>query len=220
MSGPRAPSLSDIPPVIPVFPLAGALLLPRGRLPLNIFEPRYLAMVDDALRHHRVIGMVQPTCQEQKFPPLYSIGCLGRLTSWSETGDGRFLITLTGVIRFRIDAELTTTTPYRQIEPDFAPFVADFAEATDEDSVDRKRLGASLKCYLKQHNLQADWSSIERAPGEVLVNSLAMICPFDAAEKQALLEAPCLAKRAQLLTAMIEMAAAASGNSEGGSTLQ
>ncbi len=220
MSGPRAPSLADIPPVIPVFPLAGALLLPRGRLPLNIFEPRYLAMVDDALRHHRVIGMVQPTCQEQKFPPLYSIGCLGRLTSWSETGDGRLLITLTGLIRFRIDAELKTTTPYRQVEAGCAPFAGDLAESNDETCIDRKRLGASLKSYLKSRNLEADWSSIERAPGEVLVNSLAMICPFDIAEKQALLEAPCLATRAQLLTVLIEMAAAGSGSSEGGATLQ
>ena len=220
MSGPRAPSIADLPPVVPVFPLAGALLLPRGRLPLNIFEPRYLAMIDDAMRHHRVIGMVQPTCTNQKCPPLYPTGCLGRLTSWSETGDGRLMITLTGLIRFRIDAELKTTTPYRQVEAGFSPFAADLQESNDEDCVDRKRLGASLKSYLKLRNLEADWSSIERAPGEVLINSLAMICDFDVAEKQALLEAPCLAERAQLLTALIEMAAASDGNADGGATLQ
>jgi len=220
MSGPRAPSISGLPSVIPVFPLAGALLLPRGRLPLNIFEPRYLAMIDDAMRHHRVIGMVQPAGPDQKHPPLYPVGCVGRLTSWSETGDGRLMITLTGLIRFRVDAELKTTTPYRQVEAGFEPFAADLQESNDEACVDRKRLGASLKSYLKLRNLEADWSSIERAPGEVLINSLAMICPFDIAEKQALLEAPCLAERAQLLTALIEMAAAGSGNAEGGATLQ
>jgi Lon protease-like protein len=220
MSRPCAPSIADIPRVIPVFPLAGALLLPRGRLPLNIFEPRYLAMVEDAMRHHRLIGMVQPSCSGAKCPPLYPVGCLGRLTSWSETGDGRFLITLTGLIRFRIDGELETTTPYRQVKAGYAPFEADLAEAADENCVDRARLGASLKSYLKQRQLEADWSSIERAPGEVLVNSLAMICPFDVAEKQALLEAPCLATRAQLLTTLIEMAAAGPGDAEGGTTLQ
>jgi len=220
MTGPRAPSLAELPPVIPIFPLAGALLLPRGRLPLNIFEPRYLAMIDDALRTHRVIGMVQPTGADQRHPSLYPIGCLGRLTSWSETGDGRLMITLTGLIRFRINAEPPAITPYRQVQAGYAPFAADLAESSDETCVDRKRLGASLKSYLKLRNLEADWSSIERAPGEVLVNSLAMICPFDIAEKQALLEAPHLAERAQLLTALIEMAAASSGNTEGGATLQ
>jgi uncharacterized protein len=221
MTGPRAPSLADLPRVIPVFPLAGALLLPRGRLPLNIFEPRYLAMIDDALRHDRVVGMVQPSCpNERKSPPLYPVGCLGKLTSWSETGDGRFMITLTGLIRFRIDDELETTTPYRQVKPGFAPFARDLEEVADDSCIDRSRLGAGLKAYLRQRKLEADWSSIERAPGEVLINSLAMICPFDAAEKQALLEAPCLATRAELLTTLIEMAAASSGDGEGGATLQ
>lgn len=201
-----APTLSDLPAVIPVFPLAGALLLPRGRLPLNIFEPRYLAMVDDALRHGRVIGMVQPS-NEQRCPTLYPVGCLGRLTSWSETGDGRLLITLTGFIRFRVESELQTTTPYRQVKADYADFAADLEDSCDESCIDRERLGACLRSYLRQRNLEADWSSIERAPGEVLVNSLAMICPFDTAEKQALLEAPALGERARLLTTLIEMAA-------------
>ena len=185
MTGPRAPSIAELPPVIPIFPLSGALLLPRGRLPLNIFEPRYLAMIDDAMRSHRVIGMVQPTCESEKRPSLYPVGCVGRLTSWSETGDGRLMITLTGLIRFRIDAELQTTTPYRQVEAGFTPFADDLQESNDETCVDRKRLGASLKSYLKLRNLDADWSSIERAPGAVLITSLAMICPCDVAEKQA-----------------------------------
>jgi len=212
---PPAPSLADLPPVIPVFPLAGALLLPRVRLPLNIFEPRYLAMVDHALRHSRVIGMVQPNGPEHRHPSLYPVGCLGRLTSWCESGDGRFLITLTGLIRFRIAGELTATTPYRQVETNYEPFTADLEECADETSIDRQRLGACLKSYLKQQNLQADWDSIERAPGEVLVNSLAMICPFATAEKQALLEAPALSDRARLLTMLIEMAAASSGTGGG-----
>src|SRR5262245_5877862 len=131
-----APNSSDLPAVIPVFPLAGALLLPRGRLPLNIFQPRYVTMVDDALRRSRVIGMVQPSTGE-RHPELYPVGCLGRLTSWSETGDGRFLITLTGLIRFRIDSELTTTTPYRQVQADYAPFASDLDECCDESCIDR-----------------------------------------------------------------------------------
>lgn len=204
-------TLAALPHVIPVFPLPRALLLPRGRLPLNIFEPRYLAMVDDALRHDRLIGMVQPTCDGDRHPTLYPVGCVGRLSSWSETGDNRFLITLTGVIRFRIENELETTTPYRQVKVDYSGFSCDLEPPEDETCVDRDRLGTCLKSYFKQHNLPADWKSIERAPGETLINSLAMICPFEIAEKQALLEAPAFADRAQLLTALIEMAAASEG---------
>ncbi|MBP6011467.1 MAG: LON peptidase substrate-binding domain-containing protein [Alphaproteobacteria bacterium] len=201
------PSLADMPAVVPVFPLTDALLLPRGRLPLNIFEPRYLAMVDDAMRTTRVIGMIQPatTNDQLRKPPLYPVGCLGRITSWSETGDGRVLITLSGQLRFRIKAELKTTTPYRQVETDYTEFATDLEEPIDDQSIDRARLGHCLKNYLKQKNLDADWQSIERAPAEVLVNSLAMICPFNPAEKQALLEAPELSDRAQLLTTLIEM---------------
>lgn len=213
------PSLADMPPIVPVFPLIDALLLPRGRLPLNIFEPRYLAMVDTAMRTTRVIGMVQPSGDpESRKPSLYPVGCLGRITSWSETGDGRVLITLSGLLRFRIKTELKGQTPYRQVETSYTEFARDLEEPMDDNSVDRARLGACLKSYLKQKNLDADWQSIERAPAEVLVNSLAMICPFNTAEKQALLEAPELADRAQLLTTLIEMTAATSG-SQGG-TLQ
>lgn len=216
-TAPTAPTIAALPNVIPVFPLPRALLLPRGRLPLNIFEPRYLAMVDDALRHDRLIGMVQPTCDGDRHPKLYPVGCVGRLCSWSETGDNRFMITLTGLIRFRIEDELQTTTPYRQVKVDYGCFASDLEPPADDTCVDRERLGACLKSYFKQHNLPADWNSIERAPGETLINSLAMICPFEIAEKQALLEAPAFADRAQLLTTLIEMAAATNGH---GGTVQ
>lgn len=218
MEGKRS-SRFDLPPVIPVFPLPGALLLPRGRLPLNIFEPRYLAMVDHALRTSRVIGMIQP-CSGGVKPDLFPVGCLGRLTSWSETGDGRFLITLTGMARFQVESELDAATPYRQVQACYKTFPHDLEdEAGDSIEIDRVRLAASLRCYLKQHQIDADWSSIERAPAEVLINSLAMICPFDVAEKQGLLEAPTLCERARMLTALIEMAAA-KGTIESGGTLQ
>ncbi|MBL9096776.1 MAG: LON peptidase substrate-binding domain-containing protein [Alphaproteobacteria bacterium] len=210
-----APSLESLPRTIPVFPLP-TLLLPRGRLPLNIFEPRYLAMIEDALKSARVIGMVQPISPDMKVPPLYPIGCLGRLTSWSETGDGRFLITLTGLIRFRIDAELKTTTPYRQVEASYDAFAGDLSEPPDE-GVDRERLGELIKMYFKQSKADEDWESVDQVSSEVLVNWLSMICPFEVAEKQALLEAPALADRARLLTVLIEMAAA--GGAEKG-TLQ
>lgn len=208
-----APSLESLPRVIPVFPLP-ALLLPRGRLPLNIFEPRYLAMIEDALRHSRVIGMIQPSDPELKVPPLYPVGCLGRITSWSETGDGRFLITLAGLIRFRVDAELKTTTPYRQVEACYQDFAADLS-AECEEGIDRERLGDSLKTYFKQHKIDSYWQSIDQVSCEVLINSLSMICPFDVAEKQALLEAPSLPERAKLLTTLIEMASAANGSHGG-----
>jgi Lon protease-like protein len=214
----RRPSRFDLPPVIPVFPLPGALLLPRGRLPLNIFEPRYLAMVDQALRTSRVIGMIQPCGGTSGKPALFPVGCVGRLTSWSETGDGRFLITLTGIARFQIESELDTATPYRQVQACYKAFPRDLEDCSDVD-IDRARLASSLRCYLKQHQIEADWSSIERAPAEVLINSLAMICPFDVAEKQGLLEAPTLCERAKMLITLIEMASA-NGGSESGGTLQ
>jgi hypothetical protein len=204
------PSLADLPKTIPVFPLSGALLLPRGRLPLNIFEPRYLAMVDTALRTTRVIGMIQPVNDDRK-PKLYPVGCLGRITAWSDTGDGRFFITLSGVIRFRLTEELKTQTPYREVETDYAPFADDLKDDDDDNYVDRKRLGIGLKSYMAQKNIEADLSLIDRAPAETLINSLSMICPFAPAEKQALLEARALSERAELLTTLIEMATAGHG---------
>lgn len=212
-----APAFASLPRVIPIFPLAGALLLPRGRLPLNIFEPRYLAMIDDALRHSRVIGMIQPSDPSARVPPLYPVGCLGRLTEWAETGDGRFHIALTGLIRFRIGRELQTTTHYRQIEAVYDPFASDL-EPQSEDGIDRERLGHCLMTYLKQRDVGESWETLEQVPCEVLINYMSMICPFEVAEKQALLEAPQLADRARLLTMLIEMTAAG-GGSHGG-TLQ
>jgi Lon protease-like protein len=207
--------MSQLPQTIPVFPLAGALLLPRGRLPLHIFEPRYLVMVDDALRGHRMIGMVQPLGGQEPRPPLYPTGCVGRLVSWSETTDGRCMVSLVGLSRFRIAQELDATTAYRQIVPDYAPFAFDVTPMDDERVVDRKRLAASIKTFFKQREMENYWPSMEHFPGEVLINSLSMICPFPPAEKQALLEAPTLAERAQLLTALIEMTTAAYGGPTG-----
>ncbi|MEQ1753578.1 MAG: LON peptidase substrate-binding domain-containing protein [Micropepsaceae bacterium] len=210
-----ASTQKDLPQVIPVFPLTGALILPRGQLPLHIFEPRYLAMVDDALRYNRIIGMVQPMDSKDNTPALYPIGCAGRLTSWSETGDGRYMIALSGLTRFRILQELETTTPYRQIRVDYAPFAFDLTPMDDESVVDRKRLAASIKAFFKQREMENFWPSMEHFPGELLINSLSMICPFPPAEKQALLEAPTLAERAHLLTALIEMTTAARGGPAG-----
>ena len=199
----------DLPDVIPVFPLTGALLLPRGQMPLNIFEPRYMAMIDDALKAgHRLIGMIQPDTahpgSEEK-PNLYKIGCVGRITQLAESGDGRYLIQLTGVVRFRVEDELTAMTPYRQCRVRYVPFVDDFTPRKGEDEVDRKSLLAALTGFLKANNLKADWDGIENAPNEALVNALAMMSPYGPAEKQALLEAPDLKTRAELLVAMTEI---------------
>jgi Lon protease-like protein len=199
---------NDLPKTFPVFPLAGALLLPRARLPLNIFEPRYLNMVDDVLSSERLIGMIQPTDPEANppAPPLYPVGCAGRITSFTETGDGRYLITLTGVCRYRIEKELSSLVPYRQVTADFAAYADDLRPTDDDKNVDRKRLLKMLKIYLETQNLETDWESVKQAPGEALINSLSMICPFGPQEKQALLEAPTLNDRVQILTALIEMA--------------
>jgi Lon protease-like protein len=200
---------SDLPGVIPVFPLAGALLLPRGQMPLNIFEPRYLAMIDDALKAgHRIIGMIQPDTARpgpEEKPNLYKIGCAGRITQLAESGDGRYLIQLTGVARFQIDTELPATTLYRQCHVRYTPFIDDFTARKGEDAVDRKSLLEALTGFLKANNLKADWDGIESAPNEALVNALAMMSPYGAAEKQALLEAPDLKTRAELLVAMTEI---------------
>jgi Lon protease-like protein len=199
----------DLPDVIPVFPLPGALLLPRGQMPLNIFEPRYLAMVDDALRSgHRLIGMIQPDTAHPgppDRPALYKIGCVGRITQLAETGDGRYLIQLTGVSRFAVAEELSVPTAYRQCRVAFAPFVDDFVARKGEEEVDRPALLEALSAFLKANKLQADWEGIEHAPNEALVNALAMMSPYGAAEKQALLEAPDLKTRAEILVAATEI---------------
>jgi hypothetical protein len=207
-----------VPAVIPVFPLPGALLLPRGQMPLNIFEPRYLAMIDDALRSgDRLIGMIQPDPTrpgaDPDKPHLFQVGCVGRMTQFAESGDGRYLIQLTGVARFRIAEELSVTTPYRQCRVTYQPFVDDFTPRMGEDEVDRKALLRALTSFLKSNNLKADWEGIENAPNEALVNALAMMSPYDAAEKQAMLEAPDLKTRAEILVAVTEIELAKSKTS-------
>jgi Lon protease-like protein len=207
-----------VPAVIPVFPLPGALLLPRGQMPLNIFEPRYLAMIDDALRSgNRLIGMIQPDPTHQGAdetkPHLFQIGCVGRMTQFAESGDGRYLIQLTGVSRFRIEQELVVTTLYRQCKVTYHPFADDFIARKGEDEVDRKSLLRALSTFLKANNLKADWDGIENAPNEALVNALAMMSPYDAAEKQAMLEAPDLKTRAEILVAVTEIELAKSKTS-------
>jgi Lon protease-like protein len=200
---------ADLPEVIPVFPLAGALLLPRGQMPLNIFEPRYLAMIDDSLRDgRRLIGMIQPDATHpgpEDKPNLFKIGCVGRITQIAETGDGRYLLQLTGIARFRIEEELNVATAYRQCRVDWVPFADDFIARKGEEAVDRKSLLVALSAFLKANNLKTDWEDIESAPNEALVNALAMMSPYGAAEKQALLEAPDLKSRAEILIAVTEI---------------
>jgi len=194
-----------LPDVLPIFPLTGVLLLPRGRLPLNIFEPRYLAMFRDAMEGERLIGMVQPSDPpvREVNPAVYPLGCAGRITSFSETEDGRFLVTLTGVSRFRIREELPLLSGYRRVVAEWDDFAED--RNPDEAGFDRTRLTVGLKNFFTHRQVQADWSAIDQAPGEHLVTSIAMMCPFAPSEKQALLEAKTLDERARLLTALIEM---------------
>ena len=213
----------DLPGVIPVFPLPGALLLPRGQMPLNIFEPRYLAMIDDSLRDgHRLIGMIQPDVAHggrADKPALYKIGCVGRITQLAESGDGRYLIELTGVARFRVEQELAVKTAYRQCRVTYAPFADDFVARKGEDKVDRDAVLTALRAFMKANKLEADWEGIDQAPNEALVNALAMMSPYGAAEKQALLEAPDLKTRAELLVAITEIELAKK-NTEGEPQLQ
>jgi Lon protease-like protein len=200
---------ADLPENIPVFPLPGALLLPRGQLPLNIFEPRYLEMVDDSLRDgHRLIGMIQPDpahSAAEDEPKLFKVGCVGRITQLAESGDGRYLLQLTGVARFRIEQELKVATAYRQCRVTYQPFADDFIARKGEDEVDRKAVLEALTAFLKANNLKTDWQGVENAPNEALVNALAMMSPYGSAEKQALLEAPDLKSRAEILVAVTEM---------------
>jgi Lon protease-like protein len=209
-------SQADLPDVIPVFPLPGALLLPRGRLPLNIFEPRYLAMLDDALKsEHRLIGMIQPIDGHGQPPRLHGVGCAGRVTSLSETEDGRYLIVLTGISRFRIREEVEGFTPYRRIRAGWTEFAADLDRPEGVPDFDKEEFLTLLRRYFEVTNLSSDWDSMREAEPEMLVNSLSMMCPFAVEEKQALLEAPDLAGRAETLTALMRFAIAGSGGTEG-----
>jgi uncharacterized protein len=196
----------SLPTRFPIFPLRGALLLPGGNLPLNVFEPRYLQMVRDAMQTDRVIGMIQPVHDEGRAgrPEIFGVGCAGRISNFSETEDGRILITLSGAMRFDVAEELAVTTPYRQVVADFERWRGDIDPAAPTDDA-RETLLQVLEGFFKRHGIEADWSAIRKAPIIALVTSLAMICPFAASEKQALLEAPSVEKQAQLLAALMEM---------------
>jgi Lon protease-like protein len=209
-------SVDELPRSLPIFPLTGALLLPRGELPLNVFEPRYLAMVDTVLAGPRLIGMIQPVDPESKSPnqALSSVGTAGRLTSFKETEDGRYLITLSGICRFRVADEISVLTPYRQVQPDYRPFAGDLI-SSGEPELPRERLAVALKDYLQRRDMKADWSAVMNAPAEMLVNALVTLCPFEPAEKQALLEAPSWQERVDTLVALLEISGA--GVSGGGS---
>jgi uncharacterized protein len=221
MSGsPFDPSHAELPATLPIFPLTGVLLLPRGKLPLNIFEPRYLNMVRDALASDRMIGMVQPRADDPTTltgptaqpaaaapaepPAVYPTGCAGRITAFSEADDGRCQITLTGVARFEIREEVPTLRGYRRVVPDWRRYRADLGD--DDAAIDRQRLLTALKTFFKLNDIGADWDSITATSDERLVTSLAMICQFAPNEKQALLEARDLAERSRVIIALVEMA--------------
>ncbi|MFC5371965.1 LON peptidase substrate-binding domain-containing protein [Brevundimonas faecalis] len=202
----------ELPQVIPVFPLPGSILLARGQLPLNVFEPRYLNMVDDAMAGDRIIGMIQPQAVTGRdpHPPLTRVGCAGRITSFAETSDGRYLITLTGVCRYQVASEIQVRTPYRQVRADFLPFERDLRGQEPYAGFDRPAFLDALRAYLEPRGLNVDWDTAEAAPPEALINSLSMALPFEPPEKQALLEASALDARAEALTALLRIDAAAS----------
>lgn len=198
----------NLPSMIPVFPLPGALLLPRARLPLHIFEPRYLAMLDDTLKtQHRLIGMVQPRdVPEGQEKRLHSIGCAGRLTAFSETEDGRYMITLSGISRFRVQGEVEGFTPYIRCDVSWEGFDRDLGPTERDAGFDRAPFMDLLRRYFEDQQLSTDWESLKDAEEELLINSLSMLCPFSAEDKQALLEAPSLATRRETLVTLIEFA--------------
>ena len=219
-------SPSDLPARIPVFPLLGAIALPRTTLPLNVFEPRYVAMVDDVLRGERIIGIIQPTgdggstgSPSSRSAPLQTVGCAARLSAFQEQADGRLLITLTGICRFDRTGEADSDTPYRKLFVSYDRFADDLVPARGAEAVPREHLLAVLQRYLQARNLKPDWEAIEQSENEDLVNGLAIAGPFAPAEKQALLEASTLADRAAALIALAEMELAGSGK-PGGTRLQ
>ena len=216
---------ADLPPRIPVFPLRGAILLPRATLPLNIFEPRYLAMIDDAMSGSRVIGIVQPLSgdDDQESPldntaALRTVGCAGRITSYQELDDNRLIVTLTGIVRFESIGEAETKAPYRVMSVSYDRFANDLNVGLGEELVDRENLLRVLKAYLEANRLKTDWSTIQRASNEFLINALSVMCPYGPEEKQALLEAKDLKSRAEVLVALAEIELATNGSS--GTTLQ
>ncbi|MDQ0511336.1 LON peptidase substrate-binding domain-containing protein [Ancylobacter amanitiformis] len=215
---------SELPSLIPLFPLEGVLLLPHSQLPLNVFEPRYVEMIDAALAGGRLIGMIQPAFDLAGRPldggkALAGVGCVGRITEIAESGDGRYLLALTGIARFRLVKELEVGTPFRQGEVDFEAFRDDFTPGFGAEAVDRGALLRTLADYLDANELEADWEGIKNAPNEALVNALAMMAPFGPREKQALLEAATLAARAEMLIAVTQMSMARTAG-EGDTPLQ
>jgi uncharacterized protein len=212
---------ADLPQQVPVFPLRGAILLPRAALRLNVFEARYLALVDDALATSRVLVIVQPAAAGEdesppgKSEPLKRVGCVGRLSAYQELEDGRLLITLTGIARCRLTEEIDSRKPYRLYSVSCEPFTGDFAAGAGEHEVDRERLLTTLKKYLEARQLKADWTAILKSPSEALVNALCIMSPYGSEEKQALLEAPDLKTRAEVLVALAEMELAASSDGSG-----
>jgi Lon protease-like protein len=226
---PFDPDFATLPQVIPIFPLAGVLLLPGGKMPLNIFEPRYLAMTADAIAGSRVVGLIQPLKSEPgaEIAPaqtaggeptpagagsvgddaaVYPMGCAGRISQFSETEDGRYLVTLSGLCRFSIMKELPLHRGYRRVIPGWTRFEADMAQTPPTVAIDRDRMVRALKSYFKLNEINANWEAIRDTPDDRLVTSLAMICPFAPSEKQALLECPDATERARVLTALMEMA--------------
>ncbi len=203
-----------LPTVLPVFPIGGAVLLPRGVMPLNIFEPRYLAMVRDAMAGSKLIGMIQPRLAggDEVKPGLFDVGCAGRITEYRETGDGRMIIALTGVVRFAVARELDVTTPYRQVMPDFDAFADDAGDPRPLAPAARSALETTLRAYLDTQGLSADWAAVAEADDESLVTTLSAVCPFDPVERQALLEARDLPARAATLNALMTFAQGASGS--------
>jgi Lon protease-like protein len=199
---PYAPAFEALPETIPVFPLSGVLLLPTGNLPLNIFEKRYLKMVEDSLASSRLIGMIQP---KNEASDLYDIGCAGKITEFRETNDGRYLITLTGISRFRVEKELQVNTPYRQIKAGWSEFKQDL-EPSSQLGLDRTRLQELLQAYFSSQEMNCDWGAVEKATDGKLITCLSMVCPFEPKEKQALLEAAGCKARAETFMTMLEMA--------------
>ena len=204
ISGPFDPDFSKLPDTIPVFPLDGVLLLPRGHLPLNIFEPRYIAMVDDALKTHRLIGMIQPSKVSSQASSLFTTGCAGRIVQYQETEDGRYLITLRGISRFEVGEEISSMRGYRQVRPDWSKFQRDF-DKIESLGVNRPRLVELLEVYFDMNDMSIDWKLITAVDDEKLMTCLAMICPFSSGEKQALIEAPDCQARASLFIKLLEM---------------
>jgi Lon protease-like protein len=211
---PRYQEISDLPKHLPLFPLAGALLLPRVDLPLNVFEPRYLAMVEDAMASHRMISMIQPLDGEvDANPKLQAIGCAGRITAYSESEGGRLMITITGVCRFTLEEEEAQThKAYRQASVDYDKFAGDLVSETGSSSVNRRELVAAFRSYLEANSMTANWHEVEEVSTEILVNTLSLLAPYPPRDKQALLEAPDLKSRAEVLVALTELQLSRSGN--------